>query len=87
MFAVIRHYHFNPEEGAEIDRRISEEFAPIIKNAKEKTRVLFEGCDCFTIYGSCWSVCCSFEINCLAAAVRSLCGKRFRNSRASARAR
>jgi hypothetical protein len=34
MFAVIRHYHFNPRDGAEIDRRISEEFVPIIKNAK-----------------------------------------------------
>jgi quinol monooxygenase YgiN len=34
MFAVIRHYHFDPKDGAEIDRRISEEFVPIIKNAK-----------------------------------------------------
>jgi len=34
MFAVIRHYHFNPEDGAEIDRRIREEFVPIIKTAK-----------------------------------------------------
>ena len=34
MFAVIRHYHFNPEHGAEIDRRIREEFVPLIKNAK-----------------------------------------------------
>ena len=33
MFAVIRHYHFNPNDGAEIDRRIREEFVPIIKNA------------------------------------------------------
>jgi quinol monooxygenase YgiN len=33
MFAVIRHYHFNPKDGAEIDRRISEEFVPIIKKA------------------------------------------------------
>ena len=33
MFAVIRHYHFNPGDGAEIDRRIREEFVPIIKNA------------------------------------------------------
>jgi hypothetical protein len=23
MFAVIRHYHFNPKDGAEIDRRIT----------------------------------------------------------------
>ena len=34
MFAVIRHYHFNPKDGAEIDRRIREEFVPIVKNAK-----------------------------------------------------
>ena len=34
MFAVIRHYHFNPGDGAEIDRRIREEFVPIVKNAK-----------------------------------------------------
>lgn len=33
MFAVIRHYHFNPNDGAEIDRRIREEFVPIIKKA------------------------------------------------------
>ena len=33
MFAVIRHYHFNPGDGAEIDRRIREGFVPIIKNA------------------------------------------------------
>jgi len=34
MFAVIRHYHFNPGDGAEIDRRIREEFVPIVKTAK-----------------------------------------------------
>jgi hypothetical protein len=34
MFAVIRHYHFDPKEGAEIDRRIREEFVLIVKNAK-----------------------------------------------------
>ena len=34
MFAVIRHYHFNPGDGAEIDRRIREEFVPIAKSAK-----------------------------------------------------
>jgi hypothetical protein len=34
MFAVIRHYHFNPKDGAEIDRRIREEFVPIVKSAK-----------------------------------------------------
>ena len=34
MFAVIRHYHFKPEDGAEIDRRVREEFVPIVKKAK-----------------------------------------------------
>ena len=34
MFAVIRHYHFDPKDGAEIDRQIREEFVPIVKNAK-----------------------------------------------------
>jgi hypothetical protein len=32
MFAVIRHYHFNPKDAAEIDRRIREEFVPIVKH-------------------------------------------------------
>jgi quinol monooxygenase YgiN len=34
MFAVIRHYHFNPKDGAEIDRRICKECVPIVKSAK-----------------------------------------------------
>ena len=34
MFAVVRHYHFNPKDGAEIDRRIREEFVPIVRSAK-----------------------------------------------------
>jgi quinol monooxygenase YgiN len=34
MFAVIRHYHFDPKDGAEIGRRIREEFVPIVKTAK-----------------------------------------------------
>jgi hypothetical protein len=34
MFAVIRHYHFNPKDGGEIDRRIREDFVPIVKKAK-----------------------------------------------------
>ena len=34
MFAVIRHYHYDPKDGAEIDRRIREDFVPIVKNAK-----------------------------------------------------
>jgi hypothetical protein len=31
MFAVIRHYHFNPKDSSEIDRRIREDFVPIVK--------------------------------------------------------
>ena len=38
MFAVIRHYHFNPKDSAEIDRRICEEFVPIVKSAKRFVR-------------------------------------------------
>jgi len=34
MFAVIRHYHFDPKDGEEIDRQIREEFVPIVKSAK-----------------------------------------------------
>jgi hypothetical protein len=33
MFAVIRHYHFDPKDSAEIDRRVREEFVPIVKKA------------------------------------------------------
>jgi len=34
MFAVIRHYHFEPKNGAEIDKMVREGFVPLIKNAK-----------------------------------------------------
>jgi len=34
MFAVIRHYHFDKKDSAEIDRLIRDEFVPIIKKAK-----------------------------------------------------
>ena len=34
MFAVIRHYHFDKKDSAEIDRAISEEFVPIVRKAK-----------------------------------------------------
>jgi len=34
MFAVIRHYHFDPKNSAEIDRHVREEFVPLIKKAK-----------------------------------------------------
>jgi hypothetical protein len=34
MFAVVRHYHFKPENGPTIDRMVKEEFVPLIKKAK-----------------------------------------------------
>jgi hypothetical protein len=34
MFAVMRHYHFDPKNGAEIDRQIREGFVPLVKKAK-----------------------------------------------------
>jgi quinol monooxygenase YgiN len=34
MFAVIRHYHFDPKNGAEIDRKVREGFVPLIRKAK-----------------------------------------------------
>ncbi len=34
MFAVIRHYHFDKKDSAEIDRLIKEQFVPIIRKAK-----------------------------------------------------
>ena len=34
MFAVIRHYHFDTKDSAEIDRLIQEQFVPIIRKAK-----------------------------------------------------
>jgi quinol monooxygenase YgiN len=34
MFAVIRHYQFDPKDSAEIDRRIREDFVPIVNKAK-----------------------------------------------------
>jgi hypothetical protein len=33
MFAVIRRYHVDPKDSAEIDRRIREEFVPIAPKA------------------------------------------------------
>ena len=32
-FAVIRHYHFDPKDGAEIDRIVREGFVPLIRKA------------------------------------------------------
>ncbi len=34
MFAVIRHYHFRPQDSAEIDKMVRENFVPLIKKAK-----------------------------------------------------
>ena len=31
MYAAIRHYHFDPKNGSEIDRRIREHFVPLMK--------------------------------------------------------
>jgi hypothetical protein len=34
MFAVIRHYHYRPEDGPEIEKMVRENFVPLIKRAK-----------------------------------------------------
>ena len=34
MFAVIRHYHFDRNDSAEIDRLIREEFVPLVRKAR-----------------------------------------------------
>ncbi|MGH9344660.1 MAG: hypothetical protein ACRD19_12985 [Terriglobia bacterium] len=34
MFAVIRHYHFDKKDSAEVARKISEGFVPLIRKAK-----------------------------------------------------
>jgi hypothetical protein len=34
MFAVVRHYHFKPSDGATIDKAIRDDFVPLIKKAK-----------------------------------------------------
>ena len=34
MYAAIRHYHFAPKNGAEIDRRIREAFVPLLKKQR-----------------------------------------------------
>ena len=38
MYAVIRHYHFKPEDGKKIDQLVQEQFVPLIKNAKGLVR-------------------------------------------------
>ena len=34
MFAVIRHYHFDKKDSAEIDRLVQDGFVPLIRQAK-----------------------------------------------------
>ncbi len=34
MFAVVRHYHFDKKDSAEIDRLVRDEFLPIIRKAQ-----------------------------------------------------
>lgn len=34
MFGVVRHYHFDKKDAAEIDRLVRDDFVPLIKNAK-----------------------------------------------------
>ncbi len=34
MYAAVRHYHFNIEDGDKIDKMVREEFVPLIKKAK-----------------------------------------------------
>ena len=34
MFAIIRHYHFDKKDSAEIDRLIQEQFVPLIRKGK-----------------------------------------------------
>ena len=34
MFAVVRHYHFKPEDGEKIDKIIQDGFVPLLKKAK-----------------------------------------------------
>ena len=60
MFAVIRHYHFNPKDSAEIDRRIREDFVPIVKKAKKFVRYYWldtgkgEGASCSVFFIGLW---------------------------------
>lgn len=34
MYAAVRHYHFNPKDGAAIDAMVQDEFVPLLKKAK-----------------------------------------------------
>lgn len=40
MYAVIRHYHFKPEDGKKIDRLVQEEFVPLIKKTKDLSAII-----------------------------------------------
>jgi quinol monooxygenase YgiN len=43
MFAVIRHYHFDSKNSAEIDRKVREGFVPLIRKAKGFVRYYWLG--------------------------------------------
>ncbi|MGH8033721.1 MAG: hypothetical protein ACREO9_00745 [Lysobacterales bacterium] len=34
MYAAVRHYHFNLQDGAAIDKMVRDDFVPILKKAK-----------------------------------------------------
>ena len=34
MYAVVRHYHFKPQDSAAIDKAVHNDFVPLIKKAK-----------------------------------------------------
>jgi len=34
MYAVVRHYHFDPKNSAAIDKAVKDDFVPLIKKAK-----------------------------------------------------
>jgi hypothetical protein len=47
MFAVIRHYHFDKKDSAEIDRLIQDQFVPLIRKGKGFVRYYWlDSVDC-----------------------------------------
>ena len=40
MFAVIRHYHFKPEEGEKIDNLVREGFVPLFEKSERIYKIL-----------------------------------------------
>ena len=48
MFSVIRHYHFDAKNGAEIDGKIRESFVPLIKKAKSLS-LIFRNLEALTL--------------------------------------